>query len=72
MYGSSDSSRPAGPSIPKRYDNISMIDRLSNGDITKREFVLKWPYELALEQLDWWREKDEYERKMHEQAMRQQ
>lgn len=39
---------------------MSMIDRLTDGDITKQEAVFQLPWIQCLNTLAWWRTKDDY------------
>lgn len=43
---------------------VSMVDRLSGGDITKDQMVLEMDYTECLQRLLFWMEKDEYDAKM--------
>lgn len=44
---------------------MAMIDRLSNGDITKHNEIFKVKYVYAMMNLLYWKDKDEYIEKMN-------
>jgi len=44
---------------------VSMIDRLSNGDITKEEKVFEINYIYCLTKLLYWNDRDDYVSKMN-------
>jgi len=52
-------------SIDDRWSWISMIDRLSDGDITKHEAIYEKNYIECLNLLSYWHEKDAYMEKMN-------
>lgn len=47
-------------SIDERWGWISMVDRLSNGDITKHDDIYERNYIECLNLLSYWHEKDKY------------
>ena len=51
--------------MDKAWGWMSMIDRLSNGDITKEEEIFKLPYVYCLSKLALWQAKDEYIEKVN-------
>ena len=46
--------------IDNRWGWVSMIDRLSNGDITKHDDIYDRNYIECLNLLSYWHEKDKY------------
>lgn len=46
--------------MDKRWAWMSVIDRLTDGDITKDEEVFKLAYTHCLTRLEYFKEKDEY------------
>ena len=48
-----------------RWGYIGMVDRLSNGDITKHNDIYKLSYTQCLTQLLWWKDRDEYIEKLN-------
>lgn len=48
---------------------ISMVDRLSNGDITKHSEVYEQNYIYCLNILSFWKERDEYTEQVQKQQM---
>lgn len=55
-------------SIPTEYDEIALIDRLADGDITKFAQIYQIPYREALNLLNYWLVRD----KAQEQARKAQ
>lgn len=47
-------------SMDNKWSWLSMIDRLSNGDITKHDLVYERNYIECLNLLSYWKEKDQY------------
>jgi hypothetical protein len=54
-------------SLDDRWGWMSMIDRLSGGDITKHDLVYDRNYIECLNLLSYWKEKDEYMEEMNKQ-----
>ena len=54
-------------SLDDRWGWMSMIDRLSGGDITKHDLVYDRNYIECLNLLSYWKEKDEYVEVMNKQ-----
>lgn len=48
----------------EKWNWISMVDRLSDGDITKHEEVYKINYIYCLNILSYWYERDEYNKQI--------
>lgn len=53
------------PEMDPDWAFVSMVDRLSNGDITKDEEILKMDYIYLLTRLLYWKDKDEWTAKMN-------
>jgi hypothetical protein len=51
---------------------LAMVDRLSNGDITRHSDVYEQNYIYCLNILSYWKERDEYAEQINKQQMRQQ
>jgi hypothetical protein len=51
--------------MDSRWGWISMIDRLSNGDITKHDAIYERNYIECLNILSYWHEKDKYMEQMN-------
>ena len=51
--------------MDRRWGWISMIDRLSNGDITKHDAIYERNYIECLNILSYWHEKDKYMEQMN-------
>lgn len=54
-------------SIDSKWGWLSMVDRLSNGDITKHDSVYDRNYIECLNLLSYWHEKDQYMEEMNKQ-----
>ena len=54
-------------SLDDRWGWMSMVDRLSNSDITKHDLVYERNYIECLNLLSYWKEKDEYVEEMNKQ-----
>jgi hypothetical protein len=54
-------------SLDDRWGWMSMVDRLSNSDITKHDLVYDRNYIECLNLLSYWKEKDEYMEEMNKQ-----
>jgi hypothetical protein len=54
-------------SLDDRWGWMSMVDRLSGGDITKHDLVYDRNYIECLNLLSYWKEKDEYVEEMNKQ-----
>jgi hypothetical protein len=54
-------------SLDDRWGWMSMVDRLSGGDITKHDLVYDRNYIECLNLLSYWKEKDEYMEEMNKQ-----
>ena len=52
-------------SMDGRWGWISMMDRLSNGDITKHDAIYERNYIECLNILSYWHEKDKYMEQMN-------
>lgn len=52
-------------SIDSRWGWISMVDRLSNGDITKHDLIYDRNYIECLNILSYWHERDKYMEQMN-------
>ena len=52
-------------SMDSKWSWISMIDRLSNGDVTKHEEIYEMNYIQCLNILSYWHEKDKYMEQMN-------
>lgn len=52
-------------SMDSRWSWLSMIDRLSNGDITKHDEIYERNYIECLNLLSYWHEKDKYMEQMN-------
>jgi len=52
-------------SIDERWGWLSMVDRLSSGDITKHENIYERNYIECLNLLSYWHEKDKYMEQMN-------
>jgi hypothetical protein len=52
-------------SLDNRWGWISMVDRLSNGDITKHDLVYERNYIECLNILSYWHERDKYMEQMN-------
>lgn len=52
-------------SLDSRWGWISMVDRLSNGDITKHDLVYERNYIECLNILSYWHERDKYMEQMN-------
>lgn len=55
--------------IDERYTWVSMVDRLSGGDITKHDKVYEMNYIACLNLLSFWRERDNYQEQQNKQMM---
>ncbi len=53
--------------LDDRWGWMSMVDRLSSGDITKHDLVYDRNYIECLNLLSYWKEKDEYMEEMNKQ-----
>ena len=51
--------------MDSKWGWISMVDRLSNADITKHEEIYKLIYIECLNLLSYWKEKDDYMNEMN-------
>jgi len=51
--------------LDNRWGWISMVDRLSNGDITKHDLVYERNYIECLNILSYWHERDKYMEQMN-------
>ena len=51
--------------MDSKWGWISMVDRLSNADITKHEEIYKLNYIECLNLLSYWKEKDDYMNEMN-------
>ena len=51
--------------MDSRWGWLSMIDRLSNGDITKHDEIYEKNYIECLNMLSYWHEKDQYMEQMN-------
>lgn len=51
--------------MDSKWGWISMVDRLSNADITKHEEIYKLNYIQCLNLLSYWKEKDDYMNEMN-------
>lgn len=63
LYGrgtSTESLRPGSVTMDPRWKWISMIDRLSVGDITKHDEIYQKNWIECLNLLSFWHEKDKY------------
>lgn len=56
---------PFAPQIDSKWSWMAMIDRLSNGDITKHEEVYQCNYIQTLNLLSYWKVKDDYIEEMN-------
>lgn len=56
--------------IDSRWNWLSMIDRLSNGDITKHDLIYERNYIECLNLLSYWHEKDAYNEKMNKERQK--
>lgn len=56
--------------MPSKWAYIAMIDRLSNGDITKHNDVYQINFIYCLNQLGYLRDKDEYIEQMNKRAQK--
>jgi hypothetical protein len=54
-------------SLDDRWGWMSMVDRLSNSDITKHDLIYDRNYIECLNLLSYWKEKDEYMEEMNKQ-----
>lgn len=54
-------------SIDSKWSWLSMVDRLSNGDITKHDLVYERNYIECLNLLSYWHEKDKYMEEINKQ-----
>jgi hypothetical protein len=54
-------------SIDEKWGWYSMIDRLSNSDVTKHDLVYERNYIECLNILSYWHEKDQYMEEMNKQ-----
>ncbi len=54
-------------SIDNRWNWLSMVDRLSGGDITKHDLVYDRNYIECLNLLSYWHEKDKYMEQINQQ-----
>lgn len=52
-------------SIDGRWSWLSMVDRLSDGDITKHDAIYERNYIECLNLLSYWHEKDKYMEQMN-------
>ena len=59
--------RVAQASIDSRWNWLAMIDRLSNGDITKHDEIYDRNYIECLNLLSYWHERDRYYKQIEEQ-----
>lgn len=57
----------AQASIDSRWNWLAMIDRLSNGDITKHDDIYDRNYIECLNLLSYWHERDQYYKQIEEQ-----
>ena len=55
---------PAAPTFSSKWKWFSIIERLSDGDITKFETVYRVSYISALNLLSYWKEKDDYNERL--------
>lgn len=53
------------PTIDSKWSWIAMIDRLSNGDITKHDEIYDINYIQSLNLLSYWKVKDDYIEQMN-------
>jgi hypothetical protein len=51
--------------MDSKWGWVSMVDRLSNGDITKHEQIYELNYIECLNVLAYWKEKDDYMNEMN-------
>ena len=51
--------------LDSRWGWISMVDRLSNGDVTKHDLVYERNYIECLNILSYWHERDKYMEQMN-------
>ncbi len=54
-------------SIDNRWNWLSMVDRLSGGDITKHDLIYDRNYIECLNLLSYWHEKDKYMEQINQQ-----
>jgi hypothetical protein len=54
-------------SMDEKWGWMSMVDRLSNGDITRHDLVYERNYIECLNLLSYWHEKDKYMEEMNKQ-----
>lgn len=55
---------PAMPSFSDRWKWFSIVERLSNGDVTKFDEIYKITYITALNTLSYWKERDDYQQRL--------
>jgi hypothetical protein len=63
--GEAVSKAAASVSIDERYTWIALVDRLSNGDITKHNEIYDKNYIECLNLLAFWRELDAYKKEIN-------
>lgn len=63
--GEAVSKAAASVSIDDRYTWIALVDRLSNGDITKHNEIYDKNYIECLNLLAFWRELDNYKKEIY-------
>lgn len=56
--------------IDSRWSWLSMIDRLSNGDITKHDLIYERNYIECLNLLSYWHERDAYYEQMNKEKQK--
>lgn len=59
--------RVGAVNMDNKWNWLSMVDRLSNGDITKHDLVYERNYIECLNLLSYWHEKDRYMEEMNKQ-----
>tara|TARA_R110000803_G_scaffold67477_1_gene129201 strand:- start:1266 stop:1538 length:273 start_codon:yes stop_codon:yes gene_type:complete len=52
------------PTFSERWKWYSIVERLSNGDITRFSEILEQPYVGCLNLLSYWKERDDYQREL--------
>ena len=58
------------PGLDEKWTWISMVDRLSNGDITKHDLVWKRNYIECLNLLSYWHERDKHIEEMQKRMIK--
>ena len=57
-------------SIDDRWSWLSMVDRLSDGDITKHDLIYERNYIECLNLLSYWHERDAYNEQMNKERQK--